>query len=169
MRRVGEKVEKVKFVVGRSGSGKTHYCYTQIEEKLKEEQYDALMLLVPEQFNLQNQRDLAKRLAPGLLRAEVMSFNILAREVFREVGKSDVTVVEDLERMIILKRVVEAHRKEIVFYKKNLQNTGFLEAMNRFITVLEQAGLTHKELQEMMSDEKTGVLFESKISDIDTI
>ena len=169
MRRVGEKVEKVKFVVGRSGSGKTHYCYTQIEEKLKEEQYDALMLLVPEQFNLQNQRDLAKRLAPGLLRAEVMSFNILAREVFKEVGKSDVTVVEDLERMIILKRVVEAHRKEIVFYKKNLQNTGFLEAMNRFITVLEQAGLTHKELQEMMSDEKTGVLFESKLSDIDTI
>ncbi|MBE6022974.1 MAG: hypothetical protein E7231_07040 [Cellulosilyticum sp.] len=162
-------MEKVKFVVGRSGCGKTHYCYTQIEEQLKQGGNESLMLLVPEQFNLQNQRDLAKHLAPGLLRAEVMSFNILAREVFREVGKSDVTVVEDLERMIILKRVIEAHRKEIVFYKKNLQNTGFLESMNRFITVLEQAGLSHTELQELMRDEKTGVLFESKLSDIDTI
>ena len=132
--KVGEKVKKVKFIVGRSGCGKTHLCYKQIANQLDQESYEPLMLLVPEQFNLQNQRDLAKYLAPGLLRAEVMSFNILAREVFREVGKSDATVIEDLERMIILKRVVEAHRKEIVFYKKNLQNTGFLESMNRFIT-----------------------------------
>ena len=162
-------MEKVKFIVGRSGCGKTHYCYTQIEEQLNKGGNESLMLLVPEQFNLQTQRELAKYLAPGLLRAEVMSFNILARQVFREVGKSDITVVEDLERMIILKRVVEAHKKEIVFYKKNLQNTGFLEAMNRFITVLEQAGLSHHELQEIMMNEKTGVLFESKLTDIDTI
>ena len=162
-------MEKIKFIVGRAGYGKTHYCYAQIAERLKEDSTESLMLLVPEQFNLQNQRDLAKFLSPGLLRAEVMSFNILAREVFREVGKSDATVIEDLERMIILKRVVEAHRKEIVFYKKNLQNTGFLESMNRFITVLEQAGLSHIELQEMIQDEKTGVLFESKLTDIDTI
>ena len=103
-------MERVEFVVGRSGCGKTAYCYEGIETKLKEESYDTLMLLVPEQFNLQTQRDLAKRLAPGLLRAEVMSFNILAREVFREVGKTPTTVVEDLERMIILKRIVEAHK-----------------------------------------------------------
>ncbi len=166
---MGEKVEKIKFIVGRSGCGKTHYCYEQIATILEQEGYDNLMLLVPEQFNLQNQRDLAKYLSPGLLRAEVMSFNILAREVFREVGKSDATVIEDLERMIILKRVVEAHRKEIVFYKKNLQNTGFLESMNRFITVLEQAGVSKVELQEMIQDEKTGILFESKLTDIDTI
>lgn len=162
-------METLKFIVGRSNSGKTEYCFRQIEEHLTQDAYDSLMLLVPEQFNLQTQRDLAKRLAPGLLCAEVMSFNILAREVFREVGKREATVVEDLERMIILKRVVEDHRKEIVFYKKNLQNTGFLESMNRFITVLEQAGLSHHELQEMMQHEKSGILFESKLADIDTI
>ena len=116
-------MEKLKFIVGRAGCGKTEYCFKQIEAGLRDESYDNLMLIVPEQFNLQMQRDLAKRLAPGLLRAEVMSFNILAREVFREVGKNEATVIEDLERMIILKRVIEDHRKEIVFYKKNLQNT----------------------------------------------
>ena len=162
-------MENLKFIVGRAGSGKTEYCFKQIEEHLKDESYDSLMLLVPEQFNLQMQRDLAKRLEPGLLRAEVMSFNILAREVFREVGKNEATVIEDLERMIILKRVIEDHRKEIVFYKKNLQNTGFLEAINRLITVFEQAGLTHTELKEMMQDEKVGVLFGSKLNDIDTL
>ena len=162
-------MKRIEFIVGRSGCGKTTYCYEGIETKLKEESHDMLMLLVPEQFNLQTQRDLAKRLAPGLLRAEVMSFNTLGREVFREVGKTPTTVVEDLERMIILKRIVEAHKKEIVFYKKNINNTGFLEAMNRFITVLEQAGMTKEELEELIQDERTSLLFQSKLTDIEMI
>lgn len=111
-------MKKVQFIVGRSGAGKTTYCYEAIETALKEESFDPLLLLVPEQFNLQTQKDLAKRLYPGLLRAEVISFNTLAREVFKEVGKAEVAVIEDLERMIILKRVIEAHKKEIIFYKK---------------------------------------------------
>ncbi len=162
-------MEKVEFIVGRSGAGKTTYCYEGIENKLKESHYDTLMLLVPEQFNLQTQRDLATRLAPGLLRAEIMSFNVLAREVFREVGKTETTVIEDLERMIILRRVIESHKKEIVFYKKNLNNIGFLEAINRLITVLEQAGMGKEELHELVQDEKTGLLFQSKLSDIEMI
>ena len=162
-------MKKIQFVVGRAGCGKTHYCYTQIKNQLKTEEDTPLILLVPEQFNLQTQRELATYLAPGLLRAEVISFNTLAREVFREVGKKEVTVVEDLERMIILKRMIEVNRKDIIFYKKNLQNTGFLESINRLITVLEQAGITHKELQEMIQDEQTGILFQSKLSDIDLI
>ena len=160
---------KVEFIVGRSGSGKTTRCYEQIENHLKDQSFESLMLLVPEQFNLQTQRDLAKRLAPGLLRAEVMSFNILAREVFREVGKEKTTVVEDLERMIILKRVIEANKKDIVFYKKNVNNTGFIESINRFITVMEQAGIEEAHLSEMKQEEGVSLLFESKLTDIELI
>ena len=159
-------MKKVQFIVGRSGSGKTTYCYNAIEEALKEESFEPLLLLVPEQFNLQTQRELAKRLYPGLLRAEVISFNTLAREVFREVGKAEVTVVEDLERMIILKRVIEAHKKDIIFYKKNVNNTGFIEAINRFITVLEQAGVGETQLEELAQGKETTLLFQSKLSDL---
>lgn len=162
-------MKKVEFIVGRSGCGKTTRCYEAIEDKLSAGNYDSLMLLVPEQFNLQMQKELAKRLSPGLLQAEVISFSVLAREVFREVGKAQTTVIEDLERMIILKRVIEAHKKEIVFYKKNINNTGFLESVNRFITVLEQAGVGNQELYELMQHEKTGLLFQSKLADIENI
>lgn len=160
---------KIKFLTGRAGSGKTTQCYEEIEARLQEKEADRLVILVPEQFNLQTQRELAERLAPGLLRAEVMSFNTLAREVFREVGKEKVTVVEDLERMIILKRVIEAHKKEILFYKKNVNNTGFIEAMNRFITVLEQAGIEETDLREMRHYEGNSLIFQSKLGDIETI
>ena len=46
------------FVLGSSGAGKSHYLYKEIV-KQAEEQPDCLFLvIVPEQFTLQTQRDL---------------------------------------------------------------------------------------------------------------
>lgn len=160
---------KVKFIVGPSGSGKTTQCYKAIEHHLQEKSFEPLMILVPEQSNLQIQRELSERLAPGLLRTEVMSFSLLAREVFREVGKEKVTVIEDLERMIILKRIIEAHKKEIIFYKKNINNTGFIEAINGLITILEQAGIEETHLVDMQEQGEGGLLFKSKLLDVEMI
>ncbi len=156
----------VKFVIGRSGSGKTTSCYNDIKSYLKQDPFSPLLMLVPEQFNLEVQKELARELHPGLLSSEVISFNTLAREVFRETGKSEAVVVEDLERMIILKKVIEEHKKEIVFYKKNINNTGFIESMNRFITLLEQSGIGEEELTDFGQDERSSLLFKSKLDDL---
>lgn len=161
---------KVQFVIGRAGSGKTTKCYEAIEEKLQEQEVGQLILLVPEQFNLQMQRDLSERLGKGLLKAEVLSFNTLAREVFKEVGcKKEKTIVEDLERMIILKRLMEAHKNDLVFYKKAINNTGFIEEINRFLTVIEQAGIGEEHLTKMQEGQEVSALFTSKLNDIETI
>ncbi len=162
-------MQQVEFILGRSGVGKTHYCYEQVAKALKEEGHNNLIVLVPEQFNLQTQKELAKKLYPGLLRAEVLSFNTLARGVFQEVGKIDIPVIEDLERMIILKKVIEEHKKELVFYKKNVNNTGFIESVNRLITMFEQSGLGQGELEEMVGSEVVTSLFKSKLVDLKMI
>ena len=159
----------IEFIVGRSGSGKTTYCYDAITSALKEETFESLILLVPEQFNLQTQKELTKQLYPGILRSEVLSFNTLARSTFQEVGKAHLPVIEDLERMIILKKVIEEHKKELVFYKKNVNNTGFIESVNRLITVFEQAGLEDSELEEMVGSDKITSLFKSKLTDLQKI
>lgn len=162
-------MEKVQFIIGRSGSGKTTYCYEAIKAALKEEGHEPLLLLVPEQFNLQTQQELSEKLYPGLLRAEVISFNTLARHIFGETGKVEEVVIEDLERMIILKKIIEAHKKEIIFYKKNLNNTGFLESVNQLITIFEQSGVDEKVLEEMLGQEEDNSLFESKLADLKKI
>lgn len=159
----------VEFVLGRAGSGKTTYCYLQIEEELKKEGYNSLMMLVPEQFNLQTQLDLSKRLYPGLLRAEVASFNTLSREVFKEVGKVEYPIIEDLERIMILKKVIEEHKKELLFFKKNIHNTGFIEEINRLITLFEQTGIDKDTLAEFTQALGITKLFKSKFEDIQKI
>lgn len=162
-------MQHVEFILGRSGAGKTSYCYEAVSKALCEEGYGNLIVLVPEQFNLQTQKELAKKLYPGLLRAEVLSFNTLARNVFQEVGKIDLPVIEDLERMIILKKIIEEHKKELVFYRKNVNNTGFIESVNRLITMFEQAGLSQEELEEMVGSEVITTLFKSKLEDLQKI
>lgn len=162
-------MEKVHFILGRLANDRTELCYQEIKSKLEENHHKPLLLLVPEQFNLQTQRDLSEYLGSGLLDAMVMSFNTLARDVFREVGMPDVTIIDDLERMIILKRIVEEHQKELVFYKKNYKNIGFLESTNRFITILEQAGIEDNDLSDMQQSTQTSMLLKSKLSDIQMI
>ena len=159
----------VKFILGRASTGKTTFCYDKIKHSLKESPFNPYLMLVPEQFNLEVQKELAKELYPGILSAEVISFNTLAREVFKETGKTKAVVVEDLERMIILKKVIEEHKKEIVFYRKNINNTGFIESMNRFITLLEQSGMGTSEIEDFLKDEKASLLFKSKLKDLKLI
>ena len=158
----------LKFIVGRAGSGKTTACFDELIRKLEEGERK-LLFLVPEQSNLQMQKTLADKLGYGLLDVEVVSFNVLARNLFGEVGKKEVTIVEDLERMIILRRIIEKHRNDISYYKKNIGSTGFLETINRFITILEQSGIDAEALSEIKNIENAGELYRSKFEDLESI
>ncbi len=169
MRKEGERNVKVEFILGRAGSGKTTACYEQIEEELKYDHYTDLVMLVPEQFNLQTQISLSKRLYPGLFRVQVMSFNTLVREVFKEVGKAEIPIIDDLERIMILKKIIEEHKDELVFFRKSISNIGFIEAINRLITIFEQDAIDEKVLTDFISDKSATPLFRSKLQDIGLI
>ena len=73
-----------RFVIGRAGVGKTHYCLTAVREKLIRSPLDGprLILLVPEQASLQTEQAL---LAHDQLvishRAEVLSFRRIAQRI----------------------------------------------------------------------------------------
>ena len=157
------------FILGTAKSGKTTVCYEQLREELKKEAYHNLIMLVPEQFNLQTQVELAKLLKPGLLRVEVMSFRNLAKRVLKEVGGIKEPVIDDLERVMILKKLLEQHKSELVYYKTTYGSEGFIEGINRLITLFEQNEMDTSFLQALEQDEKSSTVFKSKMQDIKAI
>lgn len=159
----------VEFILGAAGSGKTTYCYEAIKNELRKDEFTSLIMLVPEQFNLQAQYDLSKRLYPGLLRAQILSFNSLAREIINEVGLSFEPIIDDLERIMILRKIVEEHKDEMVFFKKNIYATGFIDNINRMITVFEQSDIEPDLLIEIANDTKATSLFKNKMTDMSRI
>ncbi len=160
---------QVEYILGAAGSGKTTYCYEAIKSELQKDEFTSLIMLVPEQFNLQAQYDLSKRLYPGLLRAQILSFNSLAREVISEVGLSSEPMIDDLERIMILRKIIEEHKEEMIFFKKNTYTTGFVDNINRMITVFEQSDIEPHLLTEIAEDTKATSLFKNKMTDMSRI
>ncbi|MGL6174676.1 MAG: PD-(D/E)XK nuclease family protein, partial [Cellulosilyticaceae bacterium] len=160
---------QVKYLLGRAGSHKTSECYRQIEEELQKEEYHNLIMLVPEQFNLQTQIELSEKLYPGILRVEVMSFNNLATRVLKEAGKAHYPVIDDLEKVMILKRILEAHKKELSFFKKSYMSEGFVDSINRMLTIFEQNNIDHDTLDSMVKEDEATSIFQYKIEDIKKI
>ena len=157
------------FILGVAKTGKTTLCYDQIKEELAKEAYHNLIMLVPEQFNLQVQIELSKLLKPGLLRTEVMSFRNLAKRVLKEVGGIKEPVIDDLERVMILKKVLEQHKSQLIYYKTSYQSDGFVEGINRLITLFEQNEIDKNLLDALEQDEKSSAVFKSKMQDINAI
>ena len=67
----------LRFIIGRAGSGKTTRCMEEIIEKGKAG--GRQVLIVPEQFTSQTERDFIEACGQGaILSAEVLSFGRLA-------------------------------------------------------------------------------------------
>ncbi|MEG2196170.1 MAG: helicase-exonuclease AddAB subunit AddB [Cellulosilyticaceae bacterium] len=160
---------KAKFILGRAGSKKTSACYTQIQEELTKDEYSNLIMLVPEQFNLQTQIELSQKLYPGLLRVEVISFKNLAQKVLKEAGKAHYPVIDDLEKVMILKRILEEHKKELSFFKKSYISEGFVDSVNRLMTIFEQNSIETETLEIMIEDKEATSIFQYKMKDIKNI
>jgi len=79
----------LRLIYGRGGSGKSYYCLQDIKEKIKDggNTGNKLVLMVPEQYSFQSERNLLKVVGvTGITKAEVLSFKRLAHRVFNEVG-----------------------------------------------------------------------------------
>ena len=94
---------------GGSGSGKSHYLYQNITKEAEENPSLSYLVLVPEQFTMQTQKDLVMHGSrKGIMNIDVLSFVRLAHRIFEETGKGGFPVLDALSRM-------EVHREAAVF------------------------------------------------------
>ena len=77
----------LQFITGNSGNGKTKYLFNRIVKEAKANPRDNYLVIVPEQFTMQTQRqlvDLSENKA--IMNIDVLSFKRLAYRVFDELG-----------------------------------------------------------------------------------
>ena len=65
----------LQFVFGNSGSGKSDYLYQSILEEAEREPEKNFLLLVPEQFTMQTQRELVDmQMYHSIMNIDILSF-----------------------------------------------------------------------------------------------
>ncbi len=157
----------IKYIVGRGGAGKSHYVYTEIKKQLEKNQGSKLILLVPEQFTLQAERDLIQKLRlEGIIDVEVLSFTRLAHYVFNEVGGLSKIHINDIGKNMVLRRVLEEVKADLTIYKKSSGQEGFVAKVNELITELKQQNITPQMLNMQVGKLQDSSLLRMKLSDV---
>lgn len=86
----------LQLILGNSGAGKSHYLFEKIIAESMEYPNRQFLVIVPEQFTMQTQKDLVM-MHPrhGIMNIDVLSFDRLAHRVFEETGGEYRKILED--------------------------------------------------------------------------
>lgn len=153
------------YITGRSGSGKTMQVYRGIGESIKSRE-KTLILMVPEQFTLQAERDLIYKInLPGILDVEVLSFSRLAHKVFNEVGGLTRTHINEQGRHMILRRLLDDLRNQLTIYKTVSRQNGFISQINELLSDLKKHDITPEQLRQQAEQMKGSGLLAGKLHD----
>lgn len=139
----------VRFVIGRAGTGKTHYCLESVRQRLREDPVEGprLVLLVPEQAGLQVERALLDLAAmPCAHRAEVLSFRRLAFKILASAGAPEKQALSEPARAMVLRHLVRRHSRSLQFYRRAESLGGFFDQLGATIAELIQEDLRPEEL-----------------------
>ena len=157
----------LRMITGSSGAGKSHYMYKTINESAKIDKDTNYIVVVPEQFTMETQRDIVNMSENhGVMNIDILSFQRLAYRIMDEVGYGEKLVLEDTGKNLVLRKVIEENKDALIIYKKNVKKPGFTSEMKSMISELLQYGISVSEL-DMIMDKQTGrELLSSKLKDI---
>ena len=117
----------LQFILGNSGSGKSHYLYQQIVNESMEHPEKNYLVLVPEQFTMQTQRDLcAAHPRGGIMNIDALSFMRLAYRVFEEVGREEQPVLDDEGKNLVIRRIAGKLEDDLKVLKGNLRQSDYM-------------------------------------------
>ncbi|MGY3715600.1 helicase-exonuclease AddAB subunit AddB [Sutcliffiella cohnii] len=140
----------VRFVLGRTGSGKTAWSLNEIMNELKQQPVgNPIIYLVPEQMTFQSEYKLVQnKELQGMVRAQVFSFTRLAWRVLQEVGGISRFHIDQTGLHMILRKIVEEHKKQFQVFGRSAEQFGFIEQMETMLTELKRYCITPETLNE---------------------
>lgn len=158
----------LRFILGRNGSGKTEYVRQMLSERLCAGE-SGLILVVPEQFSFETEREMLKRVgAPNMLRLEILSFSRLAHTVLSQAGKLTRPQISDGMRAVLMSLTLEALEDKIEIFKKYKNRAALLSSLVTFSTELKQCAVPPEALTEAGTSLPNGILKE-KLTELSLI
>ncbi|GIN98503.1 ATP-dependent helicase/deoxyribonuclease subunit B [Siminovitchia terrae] len=126
----------LRFVIGRTGTGKTTLFQKEIREKLTEQpDGPPILYIVPEQMTFISEYELVQSEGlTGMIRAQVYSFPRLAWRIFQETGGASRIHVTSTGLNMLIKKIIEEHRSELKLFRQASDKTGFIQQVEQIFT-----------------------------------
>lgn len=141
----------LRFILGSSGAGKSRLLFETALRQAGEHPGRRYIILVPEQFTMQTQRELVE-LSPvhGILNIDVLSFTRLAYRVFEETGVKKRTVLTETGKSLLLRLIAAREASGLSLLSGVLDRPGCLDELKSILSELDQYGIGEKELEQII-------------------
>lgn len=141
----------LQFIFGASGAGKSHYIYHKIIEESMEHPEQQYIILVPEQFTMQTQKQLVTmHPRKGIMNIDVLSFERLALRVREELGETGRELLEETGKSMVLRKVAQEKKKELKLLGSKMNKQGYVAQMKSMVSELRQYEITPEDLEELL-------------------
>lgn len=160
----------LRFYFGPSGVGKSRLLYREIIRESMEHPRRNFLIIVPDQFTMQTQKDLVLlHENGGIMNIDVLSFGRLSHRVFEEVGREDTTILDDTGKSLVLQKVAAGLKDKLPTLGGHLHKQGYIHEVKSAISEFMQYGIGTEDVSKLISfSEKRGALVH-KLKDLETL
>ncbi|WP_409291766.1 helicase-exonuclease AddAB subunit AddB [Peribacillus sp. SCS-37] len=148
----------LRFLLGRSGTGKTAVILDEIREKLfQDPSGHPNIYIVPEQMTFQSEYKLIN--TPGLggmIRAQVYSFTRLAWRVLQETGGLTRTHLNSVGITMLIQKILEEKKDSLRIFQRSSDKPGFITHMEEILTEFKRYLVSPEQMKELQPDRQTG-------------
>lgn len=151
----------LRFIYGKSGTGKTTYCFNQIKKLMSENK--KVYIITPEQFSFTAENNLMQMCEKNaVINAEVITFERMAYRVINEIGGVANTAITNAGKAMLLANIIEKQKENLNFLGKTDKN---LDLSLRAITELKKNNVTVQLLEDNIENIEDNYL-KLKLKDI---
>ena len=160
----------LRFCFGPSGAGKSHRIYEEVMQRAVEEPGRNFLIIVPDQFTMQTQKDLVMRSdRDGILNIDVLSFGRLSHRILEEVGTKEMPVLDDTGKSLVLQKVAADLKEQLPAMGSLLHKQGYIHEVKSAISEFMQYGISTQDMDKLIeSAQKRGALA-MKLKDLKTL
>lgn len=157
----------LKLILGNSGSGKTEYMYEQVVRAAEVNVKQNYLVVVPEQFTMQTQRKLVDLSTNhAIMNIDVLSFQRLAYRIFDELGKTDIKILEETGKNLVLRKIAQEQEEKLSVLRGNMHRMGYIGEVKSFISELMQYNIRPAQLENVIAEGKFGTSLSAKLKDV---
>ena len=124
------------------------------------------LLLVPDQFTLQAERDAFFYLGvKGFMDLDVVSISRLGTKVLNETGGGKTSMINKYGRHMLLAKILRENSSELQLYRGMERKQSFIEMMNNFISELKQYGADPEQIRAIAQKMEGSTFLKRKLED----
>ena len=149
------------------------YCggeHTDREKFIFEHVKGKTLLIVPDQFSLQAERDAFFYLGEkSLMDLRVMDFSTLGHKVVKQVGGKMPQLIDKYGRHMLLTKVIGKHEDELHIYKGLNWKNSFVDMLNSMISEMKRYDVMPEDLEDAAARLEEDSYLKYKLEDILTV